>query len=300
MLPQLFCAAEHRAAARHATWFGGSALQPPNHSDALDLRGFAELERVLSHDLAAAAPAQLAVRCSQTRAGCTLTSAAVPHLYLNRVLVDVDAELDAVDQMLGEATRPDRAPNFVAQLWEHSTCAYEAALRQRGLVPFRRDWLVLARPCGRAPVVSTSFRIARARRDDATAFAELLGEGLDFPTAMAPLVAALIERAGWHCYLAWDGPRPVAASALFVRGKLGMLAMAATRPSHRGGGAHDALVARRIQVATALGCDALFVETGAPVAGEPSPTLVNLQAAGFGTVAARRCLVPPGTTWAGR
>ena len=49
-----------------------------------------------------------------------------------------------------------------------------------------------------------------------------------------------------------------------------------------------------------LGCDTLIVETGTPVAGEPSPSLENLKTAGFHVAFVRRAFAPPGTTWSGR
>ena len=43
----------------------------------------------------------------------------------------------------------------------------------------------------------------------------------------------------------------------------------------------------------------VLVETGAPVPGEPSPSLDNLRTAGFEPVFTRKNYAAPGTTWTG-
>ena len=82
---------------------------------------------------------------------------------------------------------------------------------------------------------------------------------------------------GFFHYMAFDGKRPVAIAALCIFEDIGYLMAAATAESHRRRGAQQALIAKRIERAEALGC-----------ATEVSETLYmlehswrNLQRAGF-------------------
>jgi hypothetical protein len=269
-------------------------------------RRFARLERALFESLVHAAepaPSRAALKWRSFGAITVLGSAAVPHLVVNRLTVPEDvgshwpSELERALAVLEAAQRPHNYlvhvdPGTLAQ-------AIEQRLRKRGLVPFRRDWLVLRHDGRPAQEVETPFRIAPATRHEAGAFAEIMAAGFDGPAELLPMFAGLVERTGWHVYVAFDGPRVIAAGALFVRAGAAYLGFAATLRSHRGSGAQKALIARRLQVACALGCDSVLVETGAPVPGEPSPSLDNLRAAGFEPVFTRRNFAPPGTTWSG-
>ena len=57
---------------------------------------------------------------------------------------------------------------------------------------------------------------ARSARSAATEFARLVCARLRPPEALAPIIAALPGRPGWHCWLALAGDEPAAAAALYV------------------------------------------------------------------------------------
>ncbi len=223
-----------------------------------------------------------------------VTCRAERHLWFNRLSISAGSD-EGIDAVVASARARTVHGDLLVQVDPGGP-----DLHAIGLVPFRRDWIVLARSTANVPDAAAPFRIARATRADGQAFAEIIAAGLDLPTSLLPLLAALVDRPRWHVYLAFEAARPVAASALFVHDRAGCLAVAATLPSHRGAGAHDALIARRARVAGALGCDLLFVETGAPVPGEPSPSLGNLLHAGFEPLLQRRNFATPGATWSGR
>jgi GNAT superfamily N-acetyltransferase len=88
-----------------------------------------------------------------------------------------------------------------------------------------------------------------------------VAEGYGMPEACAGLIAALVGRAGYHCFLAWGGERPTGAGALPVVGQSGWCGVAATLPEARGRGAQNALLAARICRAAKLGCTAVYTET---------------------------------------
>jgi hypothetical protein len=256
---------------------------------------FEALDAALACDLVDACPpdcrAATGLSTFADAAASGITCRAERHLYFNRLSLHSD-DGEAIASAIASARARTGHGDLLVHVGRDAFDPHAA-----GLVRFRRDWLALARPAADVHDSAAPFRIARATRADGRGFAEIVSTGLDLPASLAPLFAALVDRPRWHVYLAFEAARPVAASALFVHERAGFLAMAATLPSHRGAGAHDALIARRARVAGALGCDVLFVETGTPVPGEPSPSLGNLVRAGFEPLLVRRNFATPGATW---
>jgi hypothetical protein len=85
---------------------------------------------------------------------------------------------------------------------------------------------------------------------------------------------------GFFHYVACDGGRPVASAALQVLDDVGHLCMAFTAEPDRRRGAQQALIARRIETATSLGCRMLVSETLSFL----KSSLGNLRRAGFAPV----------------
>jgi GNAT superfamily N-acetyltransferase len=232
-----------------------------------------------------------------------LKSETVSHLFVNRVTglgLHHPASASELDDALARVHVSGRPANFIVQLSDDAApSSLEVWARARGLVPFRRDWVILARALDGLPDVAAPFLIERASDRHAPGAAAILCEAFDMPAALAPLFVGMVGAPGWHVYVATEGSRIVAAAVLFVHERVGYLAAAATGRPYRGLGIHDALIARRAQVARALGCDLLVTETGTPVPGEPSPSLDNMLSQGFARVGVRRNRVPPGATWTG-
>jgi len=82
---------------------------------------------------------------------------------------------------------------------------------------------------------------------------------------------------GFFHFMAFDAGRPVAIGALAAFEGLGYLNSAATAEGDRKRGAQQALIAKRIEKARAVGCTALAVETLTML----EHSLRNLQRAGF-------------------
>jgi GNAT superfamily N-acetyltransferase len=95
-----------------------------------------------------------------------------------------------------------------------------------------------------------------------------------------PEYARPAGKPGFFHYMAFDGSRPVAIAALCVFEDIGYLMAAATAESHRQRGAQQALIARRIAQAEALGCRVQVSETLYMI----EHSLRNLQRAGFAEV----------------
>jgi GNAT superfamily N-acetyltransferase len=85
---------------------------------------------------------------------------------------------------------------------------------------------------------------------------------------------------GYHHFMAFDGGAPIATAVLYVLDEVGYLAVALTAEPFRGRGAQQALIARRIEAAAALGCRILVSETLSIL----EASLGNLQKAGFRTI----------------
>jgi GNAT superfamily N-acetyltransferase len=82
---------------------------------------------------------------------------------------------------------------------------------------------------------------------------------------------------GFFHYMAFDRDRPVAIAALYMFENIGYLAMASTAESHRRRGAQQALIAKRIEKAEAVGCTIMVSETLYML----QHSYRNLQRAGF-------------------
>jgi GNAT superfamily N-acetyltransferase len=131
------------------------------------------------------------------------------------------------------------------------------------------------------PEVDTDLRIEQIGGGDADAFAMIVAQCLDWPETVGPWVALTVGRPGWKHYIAFDGSKPAATSALYVSGDFAWLDFASTMPDYRGRGAQSALIARRIRDAAELGCSHLVVETAEQTPDHPAPSYRNIVRFGF-------------------
>jgi hypothetical protein len=101
----------------------------------------------------------------------------------------------------------------------------------------------------------TDFEIRQVGPDDIAASRETLGETL------WPGYVTSAGKDGFFHYMAFDGRRPVAIAALCIFEDIGYLLAAATAEADRKRGAQQALIAKRVAQAEALGCALLVSET---------------------------------------
>ena len=150
-------------------------------------------------------------------------------------------------------------------------------LAQHGLSRIRRTgYPTLCRVGqGSASLTPVSFKtdleVREVGADEIAEASEQLGETL------WPEYARSAGREAFFHYMAFDGARPVAIAALCVFEDLGYLMAAATAESHRKRGAQQALIAKRIERAEALGCAMQVSETLYML----EHSYRNLQRAGF-------------------
>jgi hypothetical protein len=108
-------------------------------------------------------------------------------------------------------------------------------------------------------------------------------------------IVGLPGKRDWRTYVASDSEGPLAAAAMFMHYETPQLAFAGTPEEGRGGGAHMALLHRRIEDARAAGAGQLFAvtEESLDCPHTVSPGARNLLRAGFQVVGIRTVWQPP-------
>ena len=165
-------------------------------------------------------------------------------------------------------------------------------LETRGLRRGRR-WAKFWRDTNDPPATQTDLRIDEVGREHAADFDRVVVAAFEMPDAIADATSRLVDRDGWHTYLAFDGAEAVGAAALFVTGDVGWLGFGATLESHRGRGSQGAMFARRIVDAAALGVRLVVTETGEDLPEDPNPSYRNMLRAGFRLGYLRQNWLPP-------
>ena len=155
-----------------------------------------------------------------------------------------------------------------------------SAVTDLGFAP-GSNWVRLVRDVAAPGPVPTRFRIETVDRAHAPLFAEVVCAGFGMDEALTLPVQAVVGTPGWHCYLAYDGDRPIASATLVADGRVGWMGFATTLPEARGKGAQSSLIARRILDARALGCEILGVETDEQSPAREAPSYRNILRAGF-------------------
>jgi len=210
-------------------------------------------------------------------------AATVDILAFNRAIglgvgnVAVPGTIDA----LTDAFTIAGAPRFMIQLCPDAQPAtLRGWLEARGFT-HHNNWVKLWRDVSPIEARPTDLRVEQIDRDRRTDFAHVLGTGFGFPESIAPWSGAAVGADGWRHYLAMDGDTPCGTGALFVRGEVGWLGMAATLATHRGRGSQGALIARRVSDAAKLGCRFVVVETAEETPARPAPSYRNMIRFGF-------------------
>lgn len=122
-----------------------------------------------------------------------------------------------------------------------------------------------------APTASSDLAIRQVDADEIARAGRLLGESMMdgyFNTA---------GKRGFYHYMAFDENQPVAAAALVKFEDIGYLTYAGTIPSARRRGAQTALILRRLDEATRLGCTRIVSQTLTML----RESFSNLQRCGF-------------------
>lgn len=100
--------------------------------------------------------------------------------------------------------------------------------------------------------------IRELEKDEFHLFAEIYANGFQLPAFLQDGIAqnnqVLHNRDGWTFYLASFSDQPTGVGVIFIQDSIATLAAAATEPSYRNNGIHQALISSRIQLAKSQGC----------------------------------------------
>ena len=166
---------------------------------------------------------------------------------------------------------PRAQPRSAASLFERH--------RGRAMTPIVKLWRTLE---GASPALPEgAVRVVEIGEEHARTFEKIVAEPLGLPPVVAPVVRSTVGHAHWHVYLAFDGARPVAGSAMFVRGPGAWFGLSATIATDRGRGAQTQLLARRLHDAANFGCTWVSADTQPETAERPNPSLRNMRRAGM-------------------
>ena len=250
-----------------------------------DLAAIERIERDAWVDVYQAAPDAIrsGLGLSSTRLddGALLTCKAIDHIQFNRLTAlgiasqfrpaSLDAAIAGFEQA-GVRNWIVHCPIGRMELRSHCVA--------RGLVPHQRTWAKFQR--GPELVeAKTTLDVREIGAKDASSFGAAAATGFGLPHIVGQWLTAIVGRAGWRCFCAFDGRDAVASGALYCSGKAAWFGIGATLPSHRRRGAQSTLLAARIRAAAEAGCSLLTTETGVPYPDEAGPSYKNIQAAGF-------------------
>jgi len=227
-----------------------------------------EVEAV--RDLVAAATPNVGVELRQAGEAIAVRLAALPEVTeLNRVIgLSSIEELDELEALYD-------GDRFAISLYPES--GLDASLAERGFVA-GYSWQKFER--GAVPLEArTDLSVEEPRKADD--FGAAFAGGYGLPAFVGDWSSRLVRRAGWHCFVAYDGDEPAGVGALFTRGSTGWLGFGATLPEKRGRGAQGAILAARVNRGADLGLDLLVTETGVPRDDGPGPSYRNILRAGF-------------------
>ena len=215
-----------------------------------------------------------------------LVAPSIDHVLFNRMLVGPGLTRGALAQAL---TRMPSRYWIQGELW----ASERAWLAAHGIGAYRRDWVKLLRPLD-TPTGPPDLRVEVGTMAVA---APLYADAFDMPPAAVPVLAGADADPRWTTLVVRDGDTLAGAASLFVHGRTGYLAMAATAPAHRRRGVQSALIRARLDLARRLGCEQALSETGAAVPGVPNPSHDNLVRAGFVPVRRRPNFAPLAAAW---
>lgn len=182
---------------------------------------------------------------------------------------------DTVDAIV-DAFAAVSARRFFVQLSPYAAPGTSELLEERGF-RYYNDWVKLSRDAA-MPVAAgaTDLDVECIDASRAGEFARVFVDAFDWPRALEPWLATLVGRPGWRHYLALDGGRGVATSAMYVDGDVAWIDFASTLPDYRGRGAQSAMLARRIEECAALGVRTVVAETA-----DTGASRRNLERMGF-------------------
>ena len=167
----------------------------------------------------------------------------------------------------------------------------EQLLETAGLKP-DRGWMKFERGIDPAPAAESDLEVREIGEEHVHEFGRIATNAYGLTPDAALSVRGLIDRPGFHLYMAFEGDTPVGTGAMLIDGEFAWFELAATDPEYRQRGSQRALLARRIEDAVNAGCMRLLTCTGEPAPGDPQHSYHNIEWAGFEPKFVRENWVP--------
>lgn len=247
--------------------------------EAVETRAWSELCEAPADAIRTAARLSLARREGFIAA----SAAAFDVLAFNRV-IGLDPGIALDDRLVGRvaAHYRRRGVSRVFLPWPASSPPPAALPRLvDGEIVLHNRWVKLWRDASAPATVRSRLSFAPLAPRHAGAMTAVLASAFDFPAPLAATFAAVIGRPGWRHFGLFDRRRLVAVAGMHLAGETAWLGPAATLASHRGRGAQQELLGRRIEAAAAAGCRLLTVETAEPTPDRPVASYRNIRRLGF-------------------
>lgn len=225
-----------------------------------------------------------------------LSAAGIAHPLLNRAFIRA-TDRDALETVVAHYRRLGVQCFLIHR--RHSNDNDSAVHQSAGLTVYRRRWVKLAGTPRRVSVPGPDeLVIEHARKHNAAICGQIYCRGFDLPLSAAGVFAKALELPAWRVLVARAADGTVAGvGLLFVRQGVGYLAGGVTVPGFRGRGIQRALLARRITLATELGCRWITSETGEDAPGDPQHSLHNMRDLGLEIVGVTENLAAEETRW---
>ena len=158
---------------------------------------------------------------------------------------------------------------------------FESLLGSKGF-KFHNNWVKLYKEIDDFyPEVETDLEIITATEEHKNIFSEIIYKAFEWPKNIGKVLSQTLSKGDWKHFIALDSDKPIAVSALHIKNELASLAIAGTLPEHRGKGAQNVLIAKRINYAKQTGCKYMVVETAEDIPGNPSQSFKNIIKKGF-------------------
>jgi GNAT superfamily N-acetyltransferase len=232
---------------------------------------------------------QLGVAVVRAHGGVCLIAAHSPALAINRALgfgFEQPLSLESLDAVIASYAAANVA-TFILQ-WSPEAQPPDAAdmLTARGFVRASHIAKMVRQLSDAADVEprSRTLTIREIGREHALVFEQIVAQPLGVPPGLEIGVRSTLGKPAWRFYLAFDGDRPIAGAALYIRGDHAWCGLGATIEEARGRGAQTALIERRLHDAAAAGCRWISADTLVGVVPGSVQSRRNLERLGFTTL----------------
>lgn len=224
----------------------------------------------------------LGMRLVDVNGICCSISSKDPTILINRCFGLGEPESNGIETILEvkQLYRQAGVAEFFLHLVPGSYSGAEDLLQAAGMKQ-NRGWMKFSRDMSPLEARPSSLQIIKALPEHGNAFGTIVAPCFDMLENSIPVLGSLPGHPDWHVYLGFDGERPVATGALFVRDGIGYYDWAATHQDFRKRGYQGAILAHLINEAGSLGCSSLYTATGEAVPGDPQHSYHNILRYGF-------------------